>query len=157
MGFMGSCKLSSIVYHWDGIYPIIPHGCLEGIVHGPFTDARWGIAWKTCTRVRWARIVSFTASWTVATHGAFVVHMCHVIRFYPLQGVLLIRISATPSEMGDGLLVASKRSNYTFIMLYLYHVMDVDYMVVDEMVNISKLFDCNCMFSIGCKPMIITT
>jgi hypothetical protein len=35
--------------------------------------------------------------------------------------------------------------------------MDVNYLVVDEMVNISKLFDYNCMFSIDCKPMISTT
>jgi hypothetical protein len=27
--------------------------------------------------------------------------------------------------------------------------MDVDYMVVEEMINISKLFDYNCMFNIG--------
>jgi hypothetical protein len=30
----------------------------------------------------------------------------------------MIRISTTPSEMGDGLIVVSKRSNSTFIMLY---------------------------------------
>jgi hypothetical protein len=47
------------------------------------------------------------------------------------------------------LIAVSKRSNYTFIMLYLYHEMDVDYLVANEMVNISKLLDHNCMFSIG--------
>jgi hypothetical protein len=55
----------------------------------------------------------------------------------------------TPSNMGDGLIVESKHSNSIFIMLYLYHEMDVDYLVVEEMVNISKLFDHNCMFSVG--------
>jgi hypothetical protein len=35
--------------------------------------------------------------------------------------------------------------------------MDVDYLVVDEMINISKLFDYNYMFSIGGKPMMLTT
>jgi hypothetical protein len=54
--------------------------------------------------------------------------------------------------MGDGLIVESKHSNSIFIMLYLYHEMDVDYLVVEEMVNISKLFDHNCMLRIGCKP-----
>jgi hypothetical protein len=34
--------------------------------------------------------------------------------------------------MGDGLLTASKHSNYTSIMLYLYHEIDVDYLVTDE-------------------------
>jgi hypothetical protein len=51
--------------------------------------------------------------------------------------------------MGDGLLAASKRSNSTFIMLYLCHEMDVDYLVANEVANISKLLDHNCMFSIG--------
>jgi hypothetical protein len=44
----------------------------------------------------------------------------------------------TPSEMGDGLITVSKRSNSTFIMLYLYLEMDASYLVVDEMINISK-------------------
>jgi hypothetical protein len=35
--------------------------------------------------------------------------------------------------------------------------MDVDYLIVDRLINISKLFDHNCMFSIGGKPMMITT
>jgi hypothetical protein len=34
-------------------------------------------------------------------------------------------------------------------MLYLFYVMDADYLVVDEMINISKLFDYTCMFSVG--------
>jgi hypothetical protein len=59
--------------------------------------------------------------------------------------------------MGDGLLAAPKRSNSSFIMLHLYHEMDVDYLVANEMVNISKLFDYTCLFSIGCKPIMIAT
>jgi hypothetical protein len=47
----------------------------------------------------------------------------------------MIRFSATPSDMGDGLITVSKHSNSTFIMLYLYHEMDVDYLVVGKMVN----------------------
>jgi hypothetical protein len=50
--------------------------------------------------------------------------------------------------MGDGLFVAPKLSNFTSIVLYLVHEMDIDYMVVDEMANISKLFDYTCMVSI---------
>jgi hypothetical protein len=42
----------------------------------------------------------------------------------------------TPSDMGDGLFVAPKRSNSSFIMLYLIHEMDIDYLIVDEMINI---------------------
>jgi hypothetical protein len=42
-------------------------------------------------------------------------------------------------------------------MLYVIHEMDIDYLVVDEMENISNLFDYTCMFSIGCEPILITT
>jgi hypothetical protein len=59
--------------------------------------------------------------------------------------------------MGDGLFAAPKRNNSTFIMLYLYHEMDIDYLVVNEMINISKLFDYNYMSSVGCKPMMLIT
>jgi hypothetical protein len=79
----------------------------------------------------------------------------HVVRFIPLQGSLLIRISTTHLDMGDGLFAKFKHSNSTFIMLYLYHEMVIDYLVVDEMIIISKLFDYNCMLRIGCKPMML--
>jgi hypothetical protein len=42
-------------------------------------------------------------------------------------------------------------------MLYLIHEMEVDYFVVEEMVNISKLFDYTCMVSIGCKAVMVAT
>jgi hypothetical protein len=51
----------------------------------------------------------------------------------------------TPLKMGYGLITESKRSNSTFIMLYLYHEMDVDYLVVGEIVNIK-----NCLITIAC-------
>jgi hypothetical protein len=51
--------------------------------------------------------------------------------------------------MGDDLIVVFKRSNSTFIMLHLIYEMNIDYLVVDKMINISKLFEFNCMFSIG--------
>jgi hypothetical protein len=62
-----------------------------------------------------------------------------------------------PTDMGNTCPLQSFNSNSTFRMLYLYHVMDINYLVVDEMANISKLFDYNCMFSTGCKSIVITT
>jgi hypothetical protein len=59
--------------------------------------------------------------------------------------------------MGDGLFAAPKRSNYTFIMIYLVREMDNDYLVVEEKVNVSKLCDHNCMLRIGWKPMMLIT
>jgi hypothetical protein len=47
----------------------------------------------------------------------------------------------TPSDTGDGLFAVFKHSNSTFIMLYLVHEMDIDYLVVKKMINILKLFD----------------
>jgi hypothetical protein len=42
--------------------------------------------------------------------------------------------------MGATYSLQSFSSNSTFIMLYLIHEMDVDYLVVDKMINISKKF-----------------
>jgi hypothetical protein len=60
-------------------------------------------------------------------------------------------------DIGDGMFATPKRSNSTFIMLHLVHEMDIDYLVIDEIINVSKLFDYTCMFSIGCKPILLTT
>jgi hypothetical protein len=59
--------------------------------------------------------------------------------------------------MGNTCPLQSFSSNSSFIMLYVIHEMDIDYLVVDEMENISNLFDYTCMFSIGCEPILITT
>jgi hypothetical protein len=58
--------------------------------------------------------------------------------------------------MGDGLFATPKRSNSTFIMIYLVHEMDIDYLVVDKMI-ISNLFDYTCMLRIGCKLIMLIT
>jgi hypothetical protein len=66
-------------------------------------------------------------------------HVCHVVGFIPLQGWLLIRICETPLDMGAGLLATPNCSNSTFIMLYLVHDMDIDYLVVDDLMNIKSV------------------
>jgi hypothetical protein len=48
----------------------------------------------------------------------------------------LTHISAIPSDMGNACLLQSFSSNSIFIMINLVHEMDIDYMVVDEMINI---------------------
>jgi hypothetical protein len=45
----------------------------------------------------------------VATCVAFVAHVCHVARLFPLQGCELTRVSAKPSDMGDTCLLFSFR------------------------------------------------
>jgi hypothetical protein len=91
------------------------------------------------------------------TRGALLARGFCVIRFLLLQSLNWLESPRLPSNMGNTCPLQSFSSNSTFIMLYLYHVMDIDYLVVDEMANISKLFDYTCMFSIGCKPIMITT
>jgi hypothetical protein len=76
---------------------------------------------------------------------------------YYLARFKLAKVVVTPSDMGNTCLLQSFSSNSTFIMLHLIHKMDFDYLEVEEMVNISRLFDYTCMFSMGCKPMILTT
>jgi hypothetical protein len=59
--------------------------------------------------------------------------------------------------MSDGLFAESKHSNSTFIMLYLYYEIVINYLVVNEMIIMLKLFDYNCMFNIGCKHILLVT
>jgi hypothetical protein len=61
--------------------------------------------------------------------------VCHVVRFYVARSKL-VRIFVKLSDMSDTYPLQSFNSNSTFIMLYLYHEMDVDYLVVDRMINI---------------------
>jgi hypothetical protein len=82
---------------------------------------------------------------------------CVVLSGYYLARFKLAQVSVIPSDMGNTCPLQSFSSNSTFIMLYLIHEMDVDYLVVKEMVNMSKLFDYTFMFSIDCKPIIIPT
>jgi hypothetical protein len=82
---MGSHKLSSFVCRWDGSYPTIPNWSKwdsAWATHGVSVEA---YAWKTCTRMRWALIVSLTALWTVATRGALLARVCRGVRLLPLQ------------------------------------------------------------------------
>jgi hypothetical protein len=41
-----------------------------------------------------------------------------------------------PSDMGNTCPLQLFSSNSTFIMIYLVHEMDIDYMVVDGMINV---------------------
>jgi hypothetical protein len=50
-----------------------------------------------------------------------------------------------PSDMSATYLLQSFSSNSTFIMLYLIHQMDIDYLVVDKLINIK-----NCLVTIAC-------
>jgi hypothetical protein len=97
----------------DGLDDTLPHftGVQWDSVRATHNVSSEAYAWKTTLEWGRTRPDYLTASWTVATRVASV-NCCHqvccVVRFIPLQGWLLIRISVTPSNMGDGLFTASK-------------------------------------------------
>jgi hypothetical protein len=139
------CRLrpASVGFEWTSIWNVLMHtGHMESpnwvvscvtemevilpYLMGVQWDSAWathGVSgeayvWKTCTRVRWALIISLTTSWIVATRGALQSYVCHVVRFIPLQGRLLIRISVTPSDIGDGLFTESKHRLINFMVMW---------------------------------------
>jgi hypothetical protein len=63
--------------------------------------------------------------------------MCVVLSGGYLARFKLAQVSTTLLNMSDSCLLQSFSSNSTFIMLYLYHEMDVDYLVADEMIHIN--------------------
>jgi hypothetical protein len=66
-------------------------------------------AWKTVLgrgRTRPNSLIVIAKGGHLFSFGA---HVCRVVRLFPLQGWLLIRISMTPSDMGDGLFSECKR------------------------------------------------
>jgi hypothetical protein len=63
-------------------------------------------------------------------------HVCRVVRLFPLQGLNWLESPRLPSDMGNTCPLQPFISNSTFIMIYLVHEIDINYMVVDEMINI---------------------
>jgi hypothetical protein len=100
-----------------GRYPTIPLEMFNGIVYGPSTDSPvCGIMWKTCTSEMWDSdqpygiIVKGCHTWSI--RGRVYVTL---VRSMPLQGLLLIQISVTLSDMSDSLFTAPTHSYACFI------------------------------------------
>jgi hypothetical protein len=83
--------------------------------HGVSAEA---YTWKMTLGWGMTQLDFLASSWIVATRVAFVAHVCRIVRFIPLQGWLLIRISTTPSNMGDDLFAVFKRRIVNFIILW---------------------------------------
>jgi hypothetical protein len=101
-----------------GWYPTIPLEKSIEIVYGPPTDSpACGIVWKTCTRERWdpdwpyGIIAKGCHTWHVRGRGYVV-----LVRFVPLQGWLLIPISAALSDMNDSLFTTPTRRNACLLL-----------------------------------------
>jgi hypothetical protein len=66
----------------------------------------------------------------VATHVAFVAHVCRVARLLPCK-VILIRISTTPSDMGDACSLCSNvEVLYHHVHMRCMVMINYDYLVV---------------------------
>jgi hypothetical protein len=66
----------------------------------------------------------------VVTRDTFVVHMCHVARLIPCK-VILIQISATPSDMGEAcLLCLNVEMLYHHVHMRFTVRFNYDYLVV---------------------------
>jgi hypothetical protein len=68
----------------------------------------------------------------VATRDTFVVHVCHVARLIPCK-VILIQISATPSDMGEAcLLCLNVEMLYHHVHMRFTVRFNYDYLVVEN-------------------------
>jgi hypothetical protein len=66
----------------------------------------------------------------VTTRVAFMAHMCHVARLLPCK-VILIRISVTPSDMGEAyLLCLNVEVLYHHVHMRFIVIFNYDYLVV---------------------------
>jgi hypothetical protein len=114
-GLVNWCSLMIVVVRQ---YPTIPLEMSTRIVYGPPMDSSvCGITWKTCNRERWDPyrpydiVVKSCHTWPIHRR-AYVV----LVRFIPLQGWLLIRISVTLPDMSDSLFIAPTHRNACLLL-----------------------------------------
>jgi hypothetical protein len=132
-----------------GRYSTIPLGMSTEIVYGPPTDSSaCGIAWKTCTRDRWNSdrpygiIVKGYHTWPVHVH-VYVV----LVRFVPLQGCLLIRISVALSDMSDSLFTVPTHKN-ACLLLWWWLINDDGH---DYIMMLYLLYNIDCYLACSCS------
>jgi hypothetical protein len=111
--FTRSCKLSSFDGCRVGRYLTSPTVMYTGIVYGTPMDSPVRYHMKDVHQGKVGpNPTLWLLSWTVATHGVFITHVCHVVKFY-LARFKLIQISATLSDMSDTCLLQSFRRSAT--------------------------------------------
>jgi hypothetical protein len=98
-------------------------------VYVPPTDSpTCGISWKTCTREKWDPdrpydiVAKGCHTWPIHER-AYVT----LVRFIPLQGWLLIHISATLSDMSDSLFTAPLMELHVY-----YYVDGIRWLINDD-------------------------
>jgi hypothetical protein len=86
MGFMGSRKLSSFDGCWVGRHHIVLHGWHCDSVRATHGLPGEVFTWKMTLGYGGPGSTLWWSMWKVVTRDTCVVHVCHVIRLFPLQG-----------------------------------------------------------------------
>jgi hypothetical protein len=84
-GFMGSHKLSSVDDRWVGRHPTVLHGWHWNSVRVTHRLPGEVFAWKTALGYGGPGWTLWYSMQKVATRDTCVVHVCHVVRLFPLQ------------------------------------------------------------------------
>jgi hypothetical protein len=84
-------------------------------------------AWKMCTRVRWALIISLVASWTVATHFPSLFSCVLLLILYPCKVDYWFESPRLPWDVGNTcpLQSFSRIINFTILWWYLNGLMTI--------------------------------
>jgi hypothetical protein len=102
---MKAILLYLIDVYWDSAWA----------THGVSTEA---YAWKTCTRVRWALIISLTMSWTVATRLPSWLSCVVLSGLYSCKVDYWFESPRLPSDMGNTCMLQSFSRIINFIILW---------------------------------------
>jgi hypothetical protein len=141
MGFMGSRKLSSFDGRWVGRHPTVLHWWHCDSVRATHRLPRRGFRVEDGTRVRWVWLDSLI----VNVKGGYSWYLCgsrvSCCQVISLVRWLLIRISVTPSDMGEACsLLSFYRSAITLCSYESYGYINYDYLVVEKLM-ILKMVD----------------
>jgi hypothetical protein len=129
-GFMGSRKFSNVDGRWVGWHPTVLHGW-----HWDSVQATHGLpvevfAWKMVLGYRWAQLDSLIVN-VKGGHSWYLcgscVSCCQVIS---LAKWLLIRISATPSDMGEACWMCTNVEVIHHYVIWVYGYVNYDYLIV---------------------------
>jgi hypothetical protein len=112
VNWVASCvaKTKAILPYLTGV-----HRDSAWATHSVSTEAS---VWKTCTRVRWALIISLTASWIVATHLPSCLSCVMLSSLYPCKVDYWFESLRLPSDMGNTSPLQSFSRIINFIILW---------------------------------------
>jgi hypothetical protein len=150
-GFMGSHKLSSFNGRWVGWHSTVLHGWHWDSVRATHGLPGEVFAWKTALGYDGPISTLWYSMWKVATRDTCVVHVCCVVRLFPLQDDYWFKSLRHPQ-------IWVKLVRYCHSVEVLFHYVHMrlmvmfndDYLVVKNDDTKKWLIELPRMFSIGC-------